>query len=408
MAKAFPIVGAVDIGSRKICVLLAELTPDGLQAIGFGEAESHGVRKGVIVNIDTTVHGLSEAFERAASQSNRPMDYVVVGVAGSHIQCLSSQGMVPIREKEVRSETIQKALEAASAVNIPLEREIIQIVPQSYTVDDQDSIQQPLGMFGKRLEVSVQIITGSITPLENIRRCLQKAGVRADRMIAQSLASARAVLNMAEKEAGVCCVDIGASSTDLAVFQEGGLRWIRSLPVGGHHLTSDLAVGLKTTLADAEKLKHQYGCTFQTDLEENVMIPGLTGQEPRIVQRRLLTTILQPRMDEILMLVRGELAKEGLDEALPSGVVITGGAAHLIGMMEASERVFRLPVRLGKPQGLGGLTEMVGSPSYSTAVGLLQLAFEESEELRSISERFSAQGWEKFKVTVSHWVRDFF
>jgi cell division protein FtsA len=408
MAKNFPTLASCDFGSSKTSVLISEMTSNGLEIIGFGQAESHGIRKGVIVNIDSTVMTLSQVLKEAMNLSGRTIDYLVVGVTGAHIQAVSSHGMVPIRDQEVKTSDIQRAIEAASAVNIPLDREVVQVIPQEFIIDSQDGIHEPLGMYGKRLEVNLQLMTGSITPLENIRRCLSKTGLKAHHFISSPLASARAVAATDEKEAGVCVVDIGSASTDLAVFQDGALSWIRSLPIGGMHLTNDLAVGLKTTLQEAQKLKHLYGCLYHSELDEQIEIPGLSGCEPRIIERRMLSTILQPRIDEILTLVRNELAKEGVDEALPSGIIITGGVAHLKGLMQAAERVFRLPVRIGKPTGLGGLSDMVSSPAYSTLAGLLQLGFEESEELQYYAGLYETKGVKRFQTQVSRWFRDFF
>ena len=408
MAKQFPTLAAIDIGSSKVGVLMCEMTPQGLEVIGFGQSESHGVRKGVVVNIDSTVMALTEALREVRELAAREIDYLIVGVAGSHIQTLSSQGMVALRDQEVRRIDIDKVIEAASAVSMPLDREVIQVVPQEFIIDGQDGIQEPLGMYGKRLEVHVKVITGSITALENIRRCLNKLDLKPHRFIASSLASARAVGTAEEREAGVCIVDIGAASTDLAVYQTGALKWIRSIPIGGIHLTNDLAVGLKTTLGDAEKLKTEYGCAARGDLEVEIEIPGLAGNDPRMIRRRMLTTILQPRIDEILSLVRGELAKEGIDEALPSGVILTGGVSHLQGIMESAERVFRLPVRIGKPTGLGGLSDMVSSPAHSSLVGLMQLGYEGSEELQYYASLYEKRGFRKLQAQLSKFVKDFF
>ena len=408
MGKNYPVVAGCDFGSHKIALLLCEMTPEGLEVIGFGQSESHGIRKGVIVNIDSTVMELSHALKEARDLSGREIDHMICGVTGAHIQTLASHGMVPLRDQEVRAADIQKAIEAASAVNIPLDREIVQMVPQEFSVDGQEGIHDPLGMYGKRLEVDLQIITGSITPLENVRRCLQKAGLKTHQFISSHLASARAVISEAEKSSGVCVVDIGAALTDITVYQEGALRFIRSIPIAGNHLTNDLAVGLKTNLSDAQRLKHTYGATVSPDLDEEIEIPGLAGVEPRFIHRRLLATILQPRLDEIFGMVRNELAKEGADESLPSGIVITGGSAHLKGLLESAERVFRLPVRLGKPSGLGGLTDMVSGPAYSTLVGLLQLGLEESEELQFFAGLYEKRGITKVHAQLTRWFKDFF
>lgn len=408
MAKIYPTLASIDLGSGKVAVLICEMAPQGLEVIGFGQSESHGVRKGVVVNIESSVMSLQTALDEARKLAGREIDYAVAGVTGGHIQTLASHGMVPLREKEVRTADVQRVIETASAVSLPLDREVIQIVPQEFVIDGQDGIQEPVGMYGKRLEVDVQVITGSITALENIRRVLQKVGLKAHHFISNPLASSRAVVSGDEREAGVCVVDIGSATTDIAVFQLGTLKWIRSLPIGGIHLTNDLAVGLKTHLKDAEEIKIRYGALASDNEEEQIEIPGLSGHEPRWVKRRILSTILQPRLDEILLLVRNELAKEGVDESLPSGIVLTGGVAHMKGVLEAAERVFRLPVRLGHPKGLAGVSDMVSSPTYATLVGLMQLGFEESEDLQALAQIFDMRGMKKVQAQVSRWMRDFF
>jgi cell division protein FtsA len=333
MAKEYPTVAAIDFGTSKIAVLICEINPSGLEAVGFGQRESHGIRKGMIVNIDSTVMALQEAVDEAKALAGREIDFVIAGVTGSHVQAVGSNGMVPIRGKDVDATDIQKVIEAASAVNMPLDREIIQVVPEEFIIDGQEGIHDPFGMYGKRLEVRLQIISGAVTPLENLRRCLQKVDLKLTQFVSNPLASARAVLNQAERDAGVCVVDIGATSTDLCVYHDGAFRWLRSLPIGGMHLTNDLAVGLKTNLTEAQRLKHNYGAVVSEFYEEEIEIAGLADLEPRRIHRRMLSTILQPRLDEIFTLVKNELAAHGVDESLPSGVVITGGASTLKGLL---------------------------------------------------------------------------
>lgn len=408
MAKNFPTIAACDLGSAKTAVILCEISPSGLEVVGFGQSNSQGIRRGAVVNIESATESLFEAIQEAKQLSQREIDLLVVGVAGSHISLIPSNGMVPIREKEISRSDVDRVLEAASAVNIPLDREIIQVLPQEFLVDGQDGIHQPIGMYGRRLEAHIQLVTGSITTLQNIRRCLTKSEVKAQHFILNSLASARAVLSAEEKEAGVCVVDIGSACTDIAVFQEGSLRFIKTISIGGMHLTNDLAVGLKTSLSEAESLKIQYGCVSHFGLHEEIEIPAVSGLETRRVERSLLGTIMQPRVEEMMQLVRNELAKQGLDEALPTGVVLTGGTAALKGLLEVAQRVFQLPVRLGKPERLGGLSEMISSPAYSTLVGLIQMGFEESEDLKYFASFYEKKGIKRVHAQFSKWVKDFF
>lgn len=408
MAKNFPCVAACDFGSSKVGVLICEITPQGLEVAGFGQAQSQGIRKGVIVNIDSAAQSLREALLEAQNFSQREVEHLVVGVSGIHVQAVASHGMVPLRDQEVRSGDVEKVLEAASAVSLPLDREVMQVVPREFVIDGQDGVHQPVGMYGRRLEAHIQLITGSITTLQNIRRCLSKVDTKVQHFVSNPFASARAVVGQEEKEAGVCVVDIGAASTDIAVFEEGVLSWLKSISIGGMHLTNDLAVGLKTHLTEAERLKHQFGCHFSNEVQERLEIPGLSGCESRIIERQVLATILQPRLEEILALVRNELAKNGSDEALPTGVVLTGGGSQLKGILDIAQRVFHLPVRLGRPSRLGGLSDMISSPAYSTLVGLAQVGFEENEDLKYYAQLYQKRGLKRLQTQFVRWVRDFF
>jgi len=408
MRKSFPTLAACDFGSSKTAILVCEITPSGLEVVGFGQSRSRGIRKGVVVNIESTVESLKEAVDEAQALSERELDVLVCGVSGTHVEIVSSNGMIPIRDREIRGTDVQRVLEAASAMSLPMDREVIQVIPQNFVIDGQEGIHQPIGMYGRRLEAQVQIVTGAVTTLQNIRRCLQKAGLEGQQFISTPYASARAVLSSTERESGVCVVDIGAASTDVVVFQEGVLSWIQTLSIGGMHLTNDLAVGLKTNLVDAEQLKQQYGCPLDVDRYEKIEIPGLSGEETRRIDRRLVTTILQPRLEEILQLVRNELGKRGVDENLPTGIVFTGGGALLKGLCEVAERIFALPVRLGRAERMGGLSEMISSPVYSGLVGLTQLGFEQNEDLRSVASFYQKKGINKVRAQLGRWVREFF
>ncbi len=408
MAREFPVLAAVDLGSSKVSVLLCEMTPDGLEVIGFGHRESQGMRRGVVAHLDSMVVSVSEAFEEARTLAHREPDVVVTGISGNHVQTNASNGMVPVRGTEITAQEISKAIEAGSAIAMPVDREIIQVVPEEFILDGQEGIRDPLGMFGKRLEVRLQIISGAVTPLENIRRCLSKSGLKVSHFVSNALASSASTLRNDEKESGVCIIDMGAAATDIAVFQEGSFRWLRSLPVGGLHLTNDLAVGLKTTLAEAQKLKHHYGIALSDYLDEEVEIPGLADMEPRRIYRRLLSTILQPRVDEILNLIKNELSHQGMDETLASGLVLTGGTSLLKGLLPSAERIFRLPVRLGKPEGLRGLSDLVASPTCATVVGLAETALQMSDELQFHAGLFQQKGIGKVRRQLGRWMRDFF
>lgn len=408
MAKNYPSLAALDMGSEKLAVLLCEVTPQGLEVAGFGQSRSQGIRKGAIVSIEAAVSSLKEALGEARQLAQREINYLIVGVSGSHIQVLPSHGMVPIRDREIRRSDIEKVVEAAATVSLPLDRELIQILPRDFVLDGQEGVKEPEGMYGRRLEANTQLITGSVTTLQNIRRCLDKASIKNYQFFSNIVASARAVVGREEREAGVCVVDIGAATTDIAVFQDDTLSWIKTLSVGGAHLTNDLAVGLKTSLTEAERLKLQYGSVSSEASSDEIEIPGVVGDEPRRIDRSVFSMILQPRLEEILQMVRNELAKQGVDETLPSGVVFTGGTAQLRGLLEAAGRVFRVPVRLGRPSRLGGLSEMISSPTYATLVGLCQLGYEQSDELRFMTDYFEKKGVRRLQVQVARWLKDFF
>jgi cell division protein FtsA len=295
-----------------------------------------------------------------------------------------------------------------SVGKVPPNREVVEVVPHSYILDGQDNIKDPFGMTGTRLEIRANVVSALAPHLHNVEKAAEMAKVDADALVPSVLASARAVLNQAERDAGVCVVDIGATSTDLCVYHDGAFRWLRSLPIGGMHLTNDLAVGLKTNLTEAQRLKHNYGAVVSEFYEEEIEIAGLADLEPRRIHRRMLSTILQPRLDEIFTLVKNELAAHGVDESLPSGVVITGGASTLKGLLPSAEKIFRLPVRIGRPEGLGGLSDMVSTPQCSTIVGLAILGCEMSDELKFYSGLFEQRGISRVQKRLSRWFKDFF
>ncbi|TVQ79547.1 MAG: cell division protein FtsA [Bradymonadales bacterium] len=409
MAKSFPTIAAIDFGTSKVACLLCEINPSGLEVIGFGESFSQGIRKGVVVNIESAVQSLEEAMQAAQQLSDREAHFVVAGVSGNHLQSISSQGMLAIRDHEIRQSDVHKLIEAASAISLPLDRELIQILVKDFVIDGQEGIREPVGMYGRRLEASVDLITGSITSLQNLRRALEKAGFVESRFLAAPLALGRAVLTDEEKEAGVCVVDIGAASTDLAVYEAGVLRWMRSLSIGGMHLTNDLAVGLKIPLNLAEQVKRLYGCPrSDADGEESFELGLSASGETRSVSRQMLNTILQPRIEEMMLLIRRELAKEGVDESLPTGIVLTGGSSQLKGLLPIAQQIFPLSIRFGRPIKLGGLSEMISNPSYAVLVGLVQLGFEESEDLNAVASYYKKRGLRKVHAQVAKWVREFF
>jgi len=367
------IVG-LDIGTSKIVALVAELDADrGLNVIGLGTQPSRGLRKGVVVNIDATMASISRAIEEAESMANCRISEVYTGIAGSHIRSLNSSGMVAIKEKEVTQADVDRVMETAKAVAIPNDQQILHILPQEFIIDGQDGVREPLGMSGVRLEVKVHIVTGAVSAVENIVKCVRRCGLEVKDVMLQPLASATAVLNDDEQELGVCLMDIGGGTTDVAVFANGAIRHTAVIPIAGDQVTNDIAMTLRTPTKEAEELKLRHGCALRqlADPSEVVEVPGVGDRAPRKLSRQTLAEVIEPRIEELYSLVQAELRRSGFEELLSSGVVITGGTAQLAGMVELGEEVFHLPVRVGIPAYDGGLADVVRNPRYATAVGLL-------------------------------------
>lgn len=366
------IVG-LDIGTTKICCIVGELLPDEINVIGLGVHPSIGLRKGVVVNIESTVESIKKAVEEAEAMAGCTISTVYVGIAGGHITGFNSRGLIAVKGQEITQSDVDRVIEAARAIAIPMEREVIHVLPQEYIVDDQDGIQNPIGMSGVRLEAKIHIVTGAVTSARNIVKCVNRAGLDVGEIVLESLASGGAVLTDEERDLGVALVDIGGGTTDLAVFSGKHISHTFVLALGGSNFTSDIAIGLRAPIADAERIKERFG-TCQTDevsAEEVIEVPGLGGRPPRKLPRQILGEILEPRMEEVLSLVKQELDKRHLTPIISSGLVLTGGGAMLDGAADLAETVFKLPVRLGKPAGVTGLTDMVKSPMYATGVGLV-------------------------------------
>jgi len=367
------IVG-LDIGTTKICAIVGNMTSEGLDVVGIGTSPSRGLRKGVVINIESTVAAIRKAIQEAELMAGCEIKSVFAGIAGGHIRGLNSQGVIAIKNREVTSEDIKRVIDAAKAIAIPMDREVIHILPQEFIIDDQDGIKEPLGMSGVRLEAKVHIVTGAVASAQNIVKSCQRAGVDVADIVLEQLASSEAVLTADEKELGVALVDIGGGTSDIAIYIDGAIKHTAVLSLGGDHLTNDIAVGLRTPMAEAEKIKQAYGCclTAMVGKEETIEVPSVGGREARILSRQLLAEILEPRVEEIFTLVNREIVKSGFEDLIASGVVITGGSSILPGMPELAEQIFNLPVRRGLPQGIGGLTDVVHSPVYATGVGLVK------------------------------------
>ena len=367
------IIVGLDIGTTKICAVVGEAQPDGVEIIGMGSHPSEGLRKGVVINIDNTVNSIKEAIEEAETMAGCEISSVFAGIAGGHIKGFNSHGVIGLREKEVKKKDVDRVIEAAKAVAIPMDREVIHTLVQEFIVDDQDGILDPLGMSGVRLEAKIHIVTGAVTSAQNIIKCANRAGLDVHDIILQSLASSEAVLSKEERNLGAALIDFGGGTTDIAVFSRGSIKHTWVLSLGGDNLTYDIAIGLRTPKLEAEKIKIKYGCGFSAliNKDETIEVPDVGGRKPRVLSRQILGEILEPRVEEIFYLIYRELMQSGYEDMMNSGVVVTGGSAELPGVPEMAEQIFNTPARVGYPQGISGLVEIVNKPMYATAVGLV-------------------------------------
>jgi cell division protein FtsA len=367
------IIVGLDIGTTKICAVVGEIVHDAVEIIGLGSHPSEGLRKGVVINIEKTVDSIKEAIEEAETMAGCEISSVYAGIAGGHIKGFNSHGVIALKEKEVTKKDIERVIEAASAVAIPMDREVIHILEQEFIVDAQDGIRDPLGMSGVRMEAKIHIVTGAVTSAQNIIKCANRAGLDVHDIVLQSLASSEAVLSDEERNLGVALVDFGGGTTDLAVFSRGAIKHTSVLALGGENLTYDISIGTRTPRLEAEKIKMKYGCALTSMIgkDETIEVPGVGGRKARVLPRQILGEILEPRVEEIFTLIQNELIRSGYEEMINSGVVITGGSAELAGVTEIAEQIFNAPSRVGYPEGIGGLVEVVNKPMYATAVGLV-------------------------------------
>lgn len=377
MAKAVKgkIIAGLDIGTTKICAIIAECTPAGVEIIGIGAHPSKGLHKGVVVNIESTVQSIKKAVEEAEKMAGLKVHSVFTGVAGGHIKGFNSRGVVAVsgKDHEVKEEDIERVLDAARAVAIPLDREVLHILSQEYIIDDQDGIKEPLGMYGVRLEAEVHIVTGAVTSVQNIVKSVNKSDLDVEDIVLEQLASSEATLTTDETELGTLLVDIGGGTTDIAVFVGGSICHTAVITLGGDHFTKDISIGLRTPVAEAERIKQNYGCAL-TDMvhgDDKIEVPSVGGRKPRLLSRQVLSEIIEPRAQEIFELVNQEITTSGYKRLLGAGVVITGGAVIMEGMPEIAEQILDLPVRRGLPTSVGGLVDVIRSPIYSTGVGLV-------------------------------------
>ncbi len=368
------LIVALDIGTSKVVAIVAErFADDRIEIIGMGNQDSRGLKKGVVVNIESTVNSIQRALQEAELMADCKIRDVYCGIAGSHIRSFNSTGLVPIKDREVTALDVERAIETAKAVNIPADQQILHILTQEFIIDGQGDVREPLGMSGVRLEVKVHIVTGAVSAAQNIVKCVRRCGLEVSDLILQPLASSIAVLSDDEKELGVALVDIGGGTTDLAIFTGGAIRHTAVLPIAGDQITNDIAMALRTPTQDAEEIKRRYGCALRSmaDPADEFEVPGLGERGPRKLSRHALAEVIEPRVDELYQLVQQALRQSGYEELLSSGIVLTGGSSVMQGMIELGEEIFHMPVRVGIPKYVGGLSNVVQSPRYATAIGLL-------------------------------------
>ncbi|HVO22776.1 MAG TPA: cell division protein FtsA [Candidatus Margulisiibacteriota bacterium] len=411
MAKKLELLVGLDIGSSKVAAVVGELNDGNLSVIGVGSAPSDGLRKGVVVNIDATVQAIEGALKEAEVTAGCEIHTVFAGVGGGHIRGFNSHGVVGVRAREVSQADVDRVLEAARAVALPADRDILHVLPQDFVLDGQDGIRTAVGMSGVRLEARVHIITTAISSAQNVVKCCERIGLHVADLVLEPLAAAEAVLTPEEKELGVALVDLGAGTTDVLVFHQGALRHTAVLSIGGNHVTSDIAAGLRTPFRDAELLKQRSGCalTRLVDRQQSVEVPSVGGRTPRLLSRHLLSEIVEARAEEILTLARHQIIKCGFDEGLGSGVVLTGGGALLEGMLPLAEQVFQTPVRLGTAlnvAGVNGNAESALSPGFAAAVGLLHYGARPRDHLPPRSDDGRLLG--KMRQRLKGWVEAFF
>jgi cell division protein FtsA len=410
MAKQGEIIVGLDIGTTKVAAVVGEAVDDGIDIIGIGSHPSAGLHKGVVVNIDATCSSITKAIEEAEQMAGCDISTVFAGIAGGHITSFNNNGIVAVKDREISEEDIGRVLDQAKAVAIPLDREVIHAIPQGYIVDDQDGIRDPIGMSGVRLEAKVHIVTGAVTSAQNIIKCAQRCGLNVADIVLEQIASSESVLHEDEKELGVALVDIGGGTTDLVIFVDGAVVHTSVISVGGQHLTNDIALGLRTPKAEAERIKQKHGCALvgMIDPEEMMEVPSVGGRPPTEQPRQVLAHIVEPRVEEIFSLVHRSILDTGYGDLLASGMVITGGTTLLEGITEAAEQVTGLPVRNGIPFGFGGMKDMVENPIYATGAGLVNYGASFPTERKSIFKVREEQVFNKVFGRMTEWFKEVF
>jgi cell division protein FtsA len=396
------IVG-LDIGTSKIVAIVGEVDDEGVEVIGIGQHPSRGLKKGVIVNIDSTVQAIQRAVEEAELMSGCEIHSVYAGIAGSHIRSMNSHGIVAIRDREVTQDDIDRVIDAAKAVAIPADQKILRVMPQEYIIDNQEGIREPVGMFGVRLEAKVHIITGAVSAAQNIIKCVRQCGLEVDDLILEQLASSESVLTEDEKDLGVCLVDIGGGTTDIAIFTEGAIRYTAVIPIAGDQVTNDIAVAMRTPTQHAEEIKIKYACALAklANPDEMLEVPSVGARPPRLLARQTLAEVVEPRYEELFTLIQAVIRRSGYEDLIAAGVVLTGGSSKMDGVIELAEEVFHMPVRLGYPRYVSGLTDVVRNPIHSTGVGLLLFGYRYRHE--QLSDLAAGSAIKNLTYRVKNW-----
>jgi cell division protein FtsA len=408
MAKKNTIVVGLDIGTSKVCAVVGEMTDHGVEIIGLGSHPSQGLRKGVVINIESTVNSIRRAVEEAELMAGCEIHTVFTGMAGAHIKGFNSHGIVPVKNKEVGQRDLGRVLDAAKAVAIPTDQEVLHVLPQDFIIDDQDGIREPLGMSGVRLEARVHIVTAAATATQNILKCCARSTLNVADIVLMPLISAEAILTDEERELGVAVIDMGSGTTGIALYHDGMVKHTVVLPIGGNHVTNDIAAGLRTPFADAERIKLRHGAAKATMAmqSERVEVPSVAGKAAGGVSRQILCEIIEPRLDELFRLIRKEIEKSGYQESLASGVVMTGGSMLLPGAIEMAEHVLGMPARLGVPMHISGLVDVISSPVYAGGVGLVLYGMKRQE--RNVFRSRDDNILSKMKIRMSDWLNEFF
>ena len=403
------IIVGLDIGTSKVVAIVAEINPkSGIKVIGMGSSPSRGIKKGVVVNIESTVHSIQRALEEAELMADCKIKEVWTGIAGSHIKSFNSHGMVAIKDSEVSQPDIDRVIETARAMPIPTDQQVLHVLNKEFVIDGQEDVREPLGMNGLRLEAKVHIVTGATSAIQNIIKCVRRCGLEPVELMLQPLASGKSVLSEDERELGVCLLDIGGGTSDLAVYTDGAIQHTAVIPIAGNQITNDIAMALRTPTKDAEEIKVENGCAYRNlvDPQEMINVPGIGDRASRKLSRHTLVEVIGPRVEELYSLVQGELQRSGFEELIRSGVVITGGTASMPGMIELGEEIFHIPFRLGQPSYSGTLSEVIRNPRFSTGMGLVFAALEQLEWLKN--NRLKAGSVTGVIQRMQNWIREHF